>query len=682
MTSNPQNEPLPLDAELAHKQALAYGRDLARIYQREREERIQLELAYQALDAIFANAPDGLLVLNDDYTIQRANAKLASFVGLGQPAEMPGTLIGRRLEEVFPAPPLLAALQQVAADETAPHEVEFTIAAPHKLALAAKIGRLQSGDLRGWVVTIRDQSYLKRLEHQKIEFINIAAHELRTPLNVILSYIELLLAIGEDGQEPAVRRGYLEAISQSGRRLDGIVRELVRFADLSQGDLSPQGIMECDLGQIAQEALAELRSYADESLVTLQLLIPEPLPRMQAEPALLRTALYQLALNGIKFNQPGGFVRVEAFSDGGGILVRVVDTGGGIPQSRLDAIFQPFFQVENYMTRQFGGLGLGLSITKRAVERLGGTILVESTGKQGTTFALRLPLNQPSPESELRQLRTSLQAEHRQSLAYAHDLQVLYRRLKEYNRQLEQINVQLDEANKLKSNFLSIISHELRSPFVALDFSLQAFKRSGSENLTANQQDLFAEITERAKEAYEQINQLVKYANLLSKQKKLQLEPLSLGELVEKAAAPAQLTASRRGVALNCAVSPDLPSTMGDAELLSEALWQLLDNALKFTPAGGEVNLRVYTEMDNYVFEVSDTGPGITPERQAAIWDTFTQLADPLARGLEGLGLGLALVRYVALAHRGNVILHSEPGVGSVFGFWIPSNPMDQTVEP
>jgi signal transduction histidine kinase len=113
-----------------------------------------------------------------------------------------------------------------------------------------------------------------------------------------------------------------------------------------------------------------------------------------------------------------------------------------------------------------------------------------------------------------------------------------------------------------------------------------------------------------------------------------------------------------------------LPS--GDRERIGEAVWHLLHNAIKFSNAEGQIVIRARTEGEYLAIEVKDTGVGIPLDKQAQVWESFAQLSDSVKRGVEGLGLGLSLVRYVALAHGGNVVLHSEPGVGSVIGFWLP----------
>ncbi len=97
-------------------------------------------------------------------------------------------------------------------------------------------------------------------------------------------------------------------------------------------------------------------------------------------------------------------------------------------------------------------------------------------------------------------------------------------------------------------------------------------------------------------------------------------------------------------------------------------------NAIKFNKPHGEVITKVYSQDKYVVIEVKDTGIGMAADKQAAIGQPFEQLADPLKRGMEGLGLGLALVRYVAIAHGGKLTFHSEPDLGSTFMLWLPAS--------
>jgi PAS domain S-box-containing protein len=667
-----ETKPTPDDlteSELAHQQALKYGRDLARIYIAEKIKREELEVAYQALSAIFASTPDGLVVLDDAFTIQRANDAFSRLV-----ETPPDAMGGRLISDVLLSDEFLPALQQLAIDEAAPTQFEFTITRPPKRSLLANVARLQAGRLRGWVIVLHDQSRWKRLEHQKAEFINIAAHELRTPLSSILGYSELLQEslsgeLDRLGEEP---RDYLDAVLRAANRLNATVKELVEFAEINQGDIRPTGIQEFPLPDVIEDVISELQLHAAERNITLRADVPDTAIQMFGDAALLRAALYQLAMNGVNFNTPDGTVSVEAVAGNEYALIKVADSGIGIAQADLDAIYRPFFQVESHDTRRIGGLGLGLSIAQRAVAQLGGTIAVESTLGIGTTFSLQLPLRQPSLDTELAALHDQLDSSYQQSLAYARDIQLLYRQLQQVNRGLSDVNVQLEEANKLKANFLGVVSHELRSPFASIDLALQAFVRHGVENLAPEQRELLKQLTGSFKDARRMIDNLVAYASLLSKQGRLNLETVDIGALVDTTVATLKPMAERRDLTIQVQVPRGLTLPAGDPDRIQEAVWHLLHNAIKFTEPNGQIAIRARAETEILAIEVKDTGIGIPPEKRAKIWEPFSQLSDPLKRGVEGLGIGLALVRYVAIAHGGNVVLHSEPGVGSVVGFWLP----------
>jgi len=115
-----------------------------------------------------------------------------------------------------------------------------------------------------------------------------------------------------------------------------------------------------------------------------------------------------------------------------------------------------------------------------------------------------------------------------------------------------------------------------------------------------------------------------------------------------------------------------LPTIFGDVSRLRDAVYQLIHNAIKFTPIGGRVLVRCRPLPDAVRFEVEDTGIGVPPDQLPLLWEGFAQMSDPLRRGVEGLGLGLTLVKYVANAHSGEVFAQSEVGVGSTFGFQMP----------
>ncbi len=656
------------DIQLAQQQALKYGQDLARVFVAEKARRKELELAYKTLSAVFASIPDALVVLNGELRIQQVNPAFLRFFEVS--ADSP---IDRPISEYLPSEGIEAALGNMIEAGAASQRVEFSL--PPRLSLVVNIARLENGDQRGWVLVLHDETERKRMENQKAEFINIASHELRTPLTAIMGYAEI---VQEDLKRvPADEEKYgryVTALHRGAQRLKGIIDELVAFAQVNQGDVRPQGITSFAVSALVEDVVAELQPKALEHCVSLRTDLPFAPLDMRADPSLLRMALGQLILNGIGFNRPEGHVLVEVRQADSGeqVSIQVIDSGIGIAQKQIETIFQPFFQVENHETRATSGLGLGLSIVRRAVQQLGGTVTVQSKLDEGTTITMLLPIQQPSAERDIAELKKRLEATKQQTLSYARDIMTLYRQLQETNAQLEQVNNQLDEANKLKANFLGVITHELRSPFVPLDFALQAFPRFGVDRLAAEQRELLDQLNSGLAQARKMIDNLVAYAGLLSKQGRLNMEPVNIADLVEDVMLSLAPMARRRRLDVQMPIARDLVLPAGDRERISEAIWHLAHNAIKFTEPGGKVTFHAQTNDEALYLTVEDTGIGIPPEQQARLWDSFSQLSDPLKRGVEGLGLGLSLVRYVAVAHGGNVLLESTPGVGSRVGFWVP----------
>lgn len=645
-------------ANLDHQQALQYGKDLARIYVLEQARREELELAYQTLNAIYGNTPDGLAFIDESLTIREANKAFARLL-----ETTPQALIGQTVQQALPIDELVMHLQRSAGDS---FELELTITQPTRRSLRANAARVAAKPMKGWVLVLHDQSEHKRLESQKLQFVDLAAHELRTPLAAMMGFAELLLTDFERAPDDE-QTTYLEAIRRGGERLSKIIQDLLQFAELSHGHIQPRVACEVNLSDVFNELLAELRPYAAVRNVTLS--VREANASLAVDVSSLHSALFQLVMNGIKFNVPDGNVILSARAENDQVLITVRDTGTGVPQADLDAIFTPFFQLEDTHTRSSSGLGLGLSIASRVVRQLGGNLSVESALGAGTTFSLRLPLRPTAPDADL---RAQLDKTTQQALVYAHDMQILYRKLQQTNRELASTNAQLEQANKLKTDFLSVISHEMRSPFVAIDLALQTFPRYGTDNLLPEQSELLEQLKQSTQNARQMVDRLVAYAGLLSKQGRLNLELLNVGDLINETISTIRPLSRKRQQSLTTEVTEALASVMADRERVSEAIWHLVHNAIKFTPERGQITVRAFVDAERLVIEVQDTGIGIPQEQQGRLWQAFGQLSDALKRGVEGLGLGLAFVHYVAVAHHGDVILRSAPGEGSTIGFWLP----------
>jgi signal transduction histidine kinase len=160
---------------------------------------------------------------------------------------------------------------------------------------------------------------------------------------------------------------------------------------------------------------------------------------------------------------------------------------------------------------------------------------------------------------------------------------------------------------------------------------------------------------------------------LLSKQGELNMEALDLNQVIHDTVESIRPMAESRQVSLDIRIWPGLPQVLGDRDRISEAIYHLIHNGIKFNNPDGWVRVRCQPTNGDIEIRVQDNGVGVPQDRLDNLWNAFTQMADPLRRGVEGLGLGLALVRYVAVSHGGEVWAESVEGEGSTFGFRIPA---------
>jgi signal transduction histidine kinase len=245
--------------------------------------------------------------------------------------------------------------------------------------------------------------------------------------------------------------------------------------------------------------------------------------------------------------------------------------------------------------------------------------------------------------------------------------------LKRLNRELEAANRRLQEADQLKSDFISAVTHEMRTPFANVDFALQLLQQEGTANLTASQEEELAKVKRGVARAREMVNDLVSFAAFLSKQGELQLSCFDLRQKMGEAVRPLQPLAENKEITVRVNGGGAPLPVRADPERLTDAIHHLVHNAIKFTDEGGAIHIRAWQEVGAVHFEVQDDGRGVPPEKLEELWEGFAQMANPVQRGVEGVGLGLPLVKYIVNAHRGDVYAHSRETVGSTFGFQIPA---------
>jgi signal transduction histidine kinase len=231
---------------------------------------------------------------------------------------------------------------------------------------------------------------------------------------------------------------------------------------------------------------------------------------------------------------------------------------------------------------------------------------------------------------------------------------------------------QLAEDNRIKAAFIDVISHELRSPFASAALSVELLRKYAERRMVDELQGQIEQLDRELKQGRQLIDTIISFAGQVGKGAKLVVEETDFGELVREAINTLKVLARNRQLTLTCEIASELPAVFVDRKRMRESVYHLVQNALKFTRPGGAVEVRCREEAANLVFQVKDSGVGMAPEQLAMVWEAFSQQSDRVRRGVEGLGLGLALVKTTVQAHHGEVAAISAPGQGSTFGFCIP----------
>ena len=262
--------------------------------------------------------------------------------------------------------------------------------AAHKLTVEARAQRDEA------TATLREVEAISRA---KSEFLAHMVHELRTPLNAIIGFAELMK---EELMGPLGSRqykGYATDIHASGANLLGIVNDVLDFSQASAGRLSVER-RPVELPTVIRATESMFRVEVGKAGLEFASEIAPALPRVLADEKRLRQVLINLVGNAIKFTQPGGSVRITAKAAGERVVIRVQDTGIGIPAENLGKLFEPFGEVKlPQLAQKSRGAGLGLPICKQLVELLGGTLTLESELGAGTTVTVELQIAD-APQSQ------------------------------------------------------------------------------------------------------------------------------------------------------------------------------------------------------------------------------------------------------------------------------------------
>ena len=215
------------------------------------------------------------------------------------------------------------------------------------------------------------------------QFTGNAAHELRTPLALMQAQVELFSAEHPDVLPETA--DFLRLLREQTERMTQMTRTLLEMCGLQAVPCTDH----IELGPMIDEIFADLAPLAEKNNITLE---RDGDGVMTGSDTLIYRLLFNLTENAIKYNCPGGSVRLSVTPEPKKLLIRVADTGPGIPERFQRSVFQPFFRVDKSRSREYGGVGLGLSLVWEIVKLHGGTVCVENSSEAGTTVAVSLPL--------------------------------------------------------------------------------------------------------------------------------------------------------------------------------------------------------------------------------------------------------------------------------------------------
>jgi two-component system phosphate regulon sensor histidine kinase PhoR len=333
-------------------------------------------------EAVLAGMTEGVLAVDPDLRVTFCNRALLRAIGFrGEHYEGVGLL------ELVRDPALYESIRSVRSGGES-GQLRFVLSADTPRTFEVRATPLAMPSGRGVIAIFHDITGLERLEQVRTDFVANVSHELRTPLTGIIGYADTLLDGALDDTEN--RRRFVEIIRANAVRLGSIAADLLVLSELESG-VDPQepevvpvrGVLEAVLLTVDAEAREREVRLARDEMQDLHVAGS----RLRLEQALLN-----LVANAIKFNRPGGEVRVSVTQrDDGRAAIVVADTGVGIPSQHLPRIFERFYRVDSARSRQVGGTGLGLSIVKHVVERMSGTVTVESQLGKGSTFTILLP---------------------------------------------------------------------------------------------------------------------------------------------------------------------------------------------------------------------------------------------------------------------------------------------------
>ncbi len=353
-----------------------------------------LDAEKSRIRAIVESLPNGMVVTDTSGQIVLMNPAFKEIAGL-PPDAAPGGEIGDYLNDDG----FCAMVKKISAGENGLQEevVTYELEAEGNKYLMAR-GRSvfgETGECLGAVVTLGDITAIKMLDQLKSEFVAKVSHELRSPLSTIHEQLSVVLKdmAKEEGGGDDQEEQYI--LSRAKEKTSGLISLIGDLLDLSRIEAggAVHNIQKIGLDELLENIVDFLqeRARAKQQTLTLEL-AEDSFPELTADPLALESIFGNLVTNAINYTGEGGHIRVSMDQEDMCLRVKVADDGLGIAPAHQEKIFEKFYRVKDENTRFITGTGLGLPIVKGLVEQMMGTIDLESTPGEGTTFTVLLPV--------------------------------------------------------------------------------------------------------------------------------------------------------------------------------------------------------------------------------------------------------------------------------------------------
>ena len=352
-------------------------RDLARALQELSSSYAQRGLTLDAERPWRTELVDALgqpaLLFDADGRLHAANASACDLMGVARPAR------GATILECTASNGIAEVAERVRASRE-PMTVDV-----ERAGRELRVGVSLLGDET--LIVLTDRTRERQIEDLRRDFVVNASHELKTPVTAIQTLGDAIAVTLPC--DPARATSLVRRLNDESERLARLVNELLDLRRLEVA--GPLERVPVDLSAVTRQVVAEQLPRAESRGVSIDVDLPDSAP-VAGVHADLEAVVKNLVSNAVKYNREGGSVRVHLRTDGASRVMTVTDTGIGIRQQDLPRIFERFYRVDTARSRETGGTGLGLSIVRHAVERHGGSVQVESSLGEGTTFTVTLPI--------------------------------------------------------------------------------------------------------------------------------------------------------------------------------------------------------------------------------------------------------------------------------------------------